>query len=497
MKSTEITDFNDLAKAKGIQAVHDLVANVIANPPTKVEEVEEKKGDYVTTKVEASMPIPDLLESFPVDILNELSDWIEGFSREPNPQITMMTTLSLASTLCGRMYCSVEGNTTSIFSMILAETGVGKNYAKTSIQKFFAEVQMTELLSGSVNTASGAVFTALVQAPCHIQIVDEIGKQLQAARKQSSGMMAEALSTLVECYSSTTGLIIPKNYSNMGAIAAGKAKENEKIVIHCPAITLLGLATPSQVYDNLSTVEIEDGFLNRLIVCDVTAPSKPKQRQRKVPVPRHIAQWAMNIRNPPQTSLTSLAGVDTGYASSPVQQVVEVDEDAYELFSLKEEELSLREANGDFVLPDMTRRWVENAMRIATCMAVCENALDPVVDLRLAHWSMVFSEYYGNEFMIKASANVSDIDFHKLYFAIVELVLQSEDKGITEYELSRKSRLYASTAPSHRDQALGALQREGRIQQFKVKPSFGGGRPKLVWIADKFITDELIAKSVK
>ena len=182
MKSAEITDFNDLAKAKGIQAVRDLVENVIANPPTKVEEVEEKKGDYVTTKVEASMPIPDLLGSFPVDILNELSNWIEGFSREPNPQITMMTTLSLASTLCGRMYCSVEGNTTSIFSMILAETGVGKNYAKTSIQKFFAEVQMTELLSGSGNTASGAVFTALVQAPCHIQIVDEIGKQLQAAR---------------------------------------------------------------------------------------------------------------------------------------------------------------------------------------------------------------------------------------------------------------------------------------------------------------------------
>ena len=310
-------------------------------------------------------------------------------------------------------------------------------------------------------------------------------------------MMAEALSTLVECYSSTTGLIIPKNYSNMGAIASGKAKENEKIVIHCPAITLLGLATPSQVYDNLSTTEIEDGFLNRLIVCDVTAPSKPKQRQRKVPVPRHIAQWAMNIRNPPQTSLTSLVGVDTGYASSPIQQVVEINDEAYELFELKEKELSLREANGDFVLPDMTRHWVENAMRIATCMAVCENALDPVVDLRLAHWSMVFSEYYGNEFMINASAKVSDSDFHKLYLAIVELVLQSEGKGITEYELSRKSRLYASTAPSHRDQALGALQREGRIQQLKVKPSFGGGRPKLVWIADKFISDELISRTAK
>ena len=495
MKSTEITDFNDLARVEGIQAVHDLVANVIENPPTKVEEVAEKQGDYVPTKIEPNQPMPEVIASFPVDILNELSDWIEGFSREPNPQITMMTTLSLASTLCGRLYCSVEGNTTSIFSMILAETGVGKNYAKTSIQKFFAEVQMTELLSGSGNTASGAVFTALVQAPCHIQIVDEIGKQLQAARKQSSGMMAEALSTLVECYSSTTGLIIPKNYSNMGAIAAGKAKESEKIVIHCPAITLLGLATPAQVYDNLSTTEIEDGFLNRLIVCDVTAPSKPKQRQRKVPVPRHIAQWAINIRNPPQTSLTSLVGVDTGYATTPVQQVVEIDDEAYELFELKEQELALREQQGEFVLPDMTRRWVENAMRIATCMAVCENALDPVVDLRLAHWSMVFTEYYGNEFMVNAATKVADSDFHRLYLAIMELVVRAESKGLTERELSQKSRLYASTAPAHRDQALGALQREGRIKNLSFKNV--RGRPRQVWIADEFITDELIAKTVK
>ena len=73
MKSAEITDFNDLAKAKGIQAVRDLVANVIANPPTKVEEVAEEEN-YKAMEIGAHIPVPELLESFPVGILNEISE---------------------------------------------------------------------------------------------------------------------------------------------------------------------------------------------------------------------------------------------------------------------------------------------------------------------------------------------------------------------------------------------------------------------------------------
>ena len=496
MKNTEVTDFNDLARVKGLQAVHDLVANVIANPPTKVEE-NEQEGKYVAVEMGAHVPVPEILESFPIGILNEISEWVEGFSFEPQPQITQFTALAIASTLCGRNYVSEGGNTSSLFLMVLGETGVGKNYAKTSTQNFFDDVGMTSLLSGSGNTSSGAVFTSLVQAPCHIQIVDEIGKQLQTARKQSNGMMAEAFSTLVECYSSTTTMLTPKNYSNMSDIVAGKGKDAKKIVIRSPAITLLGLATPAQVYDNLSTVEIEDGFLNRLIVCDVTLPQKPEQMTMPAPVPRHIAQWANLIRNPSANSLTSLSGIEMGYDIKPIHTTVKFDTGVKEIFMGYRRELKERESNGEFALPDMTRRWNENAMRLATCMAVCENALEPLITPELAQWSIMFVEYYGNEFMLNAATKVSDSDFHKLYLAIIELVLQSEDKGLTERELSRKSRLYASTAPAQRDQALGALAREGRIQSLTFKSLSGRGRKKQVWMADEFVTDEILSRTVK
>jgi len=487
--SNKLTDFNDLATSVGLEEV---TKQITAAVETKAS---ANVGDYMPIERHASAEIPELIRTFPVDKLNEVSEWIEGFSREPQEQITMFATIALASTLCGRMYVSEEGNTTSLYTMILAETGLGKNYAKVGVQNFLAEVDMAELISGSGNTASGAVFTALVESPCHIQIIDEIGKQLQTARKQSNGMMAEALSTLVECYSSTTSLMIPKNYSNMGAIAAGKAKDTKKIVIHCPAITLMGLATPAQVYDNLTTVEIEDGFLNRLVVCDITLPQKPKQRAKRVPLSSSLNQWARLIRNPMPTSRTDLTVIETGYDSKPTQKVVAFTDEAYELFDLKGDELKLREQQGEFVLPDMTRRWVENAMRVATMLAVCENSLEPEITLELAHWSIVMVEYYGNEFMLNAAAKVSDSDFHNLYLKVFEFIERSDEKGMSEGELSRHCRTYAATAPHQRDQVLAALVREGKIQQLTFKTQSGRGRPKQSWIAVDNITDNVLNKT--
>lgn len=449
--------------------------------------------DRLLPKHANATAVPDSLLSFPVPILNEIGEWMEGFSREPQQQITMFGTLALASTICGRMYCSTEANTSSLFLMVLGDTGVGKNYVKTAIQKFLTESDLKEILGMAGSTSSGAIFTQLVRKPCHIQIIDEIGKQLQTARKQSNGMMAEALSTLVEAYSAITGMLVPKAYSNMGAVSNGTAKEAADIFIHCPAITLLGLATPAQVYENLTTVEIEDGFLNRLIVADITLPQKPMQRTKRIKLPEHIIDWAQSIRNPEPTSRTDMSALDMGYAVDPNQRDVDFTDDALDLFDAYHFDLGEREKAGEFALPDMVRRWTENAMRVATCLAVCENPAKPIITLDLAVWSIGFVGHYGQEFMNNAATKVADSDFHRLYLAVSDFISRAGSKGMTERKLSQNCRLYASTTPMQRDAALAALDREGRIRQFSVKSASGRGRPRSFWIAEEFITDELLS----
>ena len=459
--------------------------------------LDDNEDDYPLDKPQAHNAIPEELLSFPVPILNEVSSWIETFGRQTQPQITMFATLALASTLCGRMYCSTEQNTTSLYLMVLGETGVGKNYAKTSIQQFFNEVEMTNLLGGSGNTSAGAVFTQLMRSPCHIQIIDEIGKQLQTARKSSNGMMAEAFSTMVEAYSSTTGLMSPKSYSNMGNISRGVAVDNSNIHFHSPAITLLGLATPRQVYDNLSTGDIEDGFLNRLVVADITLPQAPKQRSKppRVPLPDHINQWARLIRQPLPMSRTDLTVIEAGYDKDPHQITVELTDDAVNAFWDYEERLEDKEKRGEFILPDMTRRWNENAMRVATCLAVCQNALQPIITAELAQWSIKFVGYYGNEFMLNASTQVADSPFHRLYLKVEGFIKRAKEKGITERRLSKNCRLYQATPPNQREQVMTALLREGKVHQVAGKKSISGQVSAPVWMADEYMPHNLLSKN--
>lgn len=437
------------------------------------------------SKQHGAVEVPSELLSFPVPILNEIADWMDSRSRQPQRQNTIHSTIALGSVLCGRIYLSTDGNTSSLYLMVLGGTGVGKNYTKEAIKDFLATCGYHDLLSGSGNTSSGAVFSAMIESPCHIQVIDEIGKHLQTARKQVNGQMAEAFSTLTEVYSSTTSLMLPKNYSNMGKRKSERLSKKEQMV-HSPAVTILGLATPGQVYENLSTTEIEDGFLNRLIVVDMTVPPSPRQRKPRQHIGEELIEWAHSIRNIQPNGRTDLTGVETNHTMPPKTIDVNFADGVLDLFDNFYENLRERESKGEFILPDLTRRWNENAMRMATMMAVCENPSNPMVSEEIAIWCIGYVQFYGTQFMTNVANKVADSDFHRLCLTINDLVTRSGDRGMTERDLSLFSRLFASTSPNHREQAFKALINEEKIMQVAVQSPSGRGRKRICYILPEF-----------
>lgn len=449
----------------------------------------ERAEEIKLPKYSNTNDVPEQLLSFPVPVLNRLLIWMEGFSRQPHRQISMQGVIALASVLCGRIYQSTEANTSSLYLMVLGETGVGKNYVKTAIQQFFTQSNMINLLSGSGNTSSGAVYSALYQSPCHIQIIDEIGKQLQTARKQQNGQMAESFTTLVEAYSASTSLMMPKNYSSMGRKKEDQVSKQEQMV-HCPAITLLGLATPAQMYDNLSTADVEDGFLNRLVCVDISLPLGAKVRRQSVPLPDCFVDWATKIRNPAPSSRTDMTGIDTAHNAAPSPRQVLFTDDALDLFDDTAELIEQKEADGGFALPDMTRRWVENAMRLATMLAVCKNSDEPVIDAELAHWALSYILHYGQGFMDRVSTKVADSDFHRLYLKILELVERAGKNGMTERDLARNSRLFAASTPVQREMAFKALLAEEQVVAVAINTISGRGRKRLCFILPDYFCED-------
>lgn len=412
---------------------------------------------------------PDVLLTTPVDDLNDFIEWAESQSRQPQREISVMTALALASVLAGRNYVSEEGNTSSLYFLLLAPTGVGKNIVKESIHHFLVEAQMPELIGGSGNTSPGAVFTSLCRAPCHIQITDEVGKQLAAARKAANGQMAEALATMTEAYSATTSYLIPKNYSQMGQIMKGDGAGDKQLVVHWPAITSIGLGTLKQIFDNLTSGEIEDGFLNRQISIILSEPQAKRRRARKSPVPQHLKELAYKIRNPERSGAQDLTGMVTSFDATPTAKDVLFETKALEVFDQMHDYLEETEEEGGFSLPDLTRRWVENAMRLSVALAVFKAPNKPVIDANIAGWCAHYITHYGMRFMKLASTNVADSDHHRLYLNIIEQLEKAGRKGCTPRELSQRSRLFQSARPHDREQAFKALMQEGRVLSVKMK----------------------------
>ena len=481
-EATVSVDFAKLGNKKASPAVTDN-ADVDYTPE---ESVKLRPNDN-------TVAYPEQLKTLPIDpeLDAMLTDYIDSYARRAHIEITTAAKISLLATLGSRRFLSDQGNTTNLYMMVLAETGVGKDYAKKAILNLLSECHFIELIAGGGSTSQGAIFSSLEESPAQIQIMDEIGKYLQAVKRQFSGQMAEGIKTLTEAYSSATSVLISKNYSTKGQ----KGNPKSTTIIQQPAITILGLATPGQVYENLSTVEIEDGFLNRFIIVNISEDGRgQKKKVMPVPASEQLIDWCKAIRT----------GIKGGNLRPYMQdrfdqradfQTVPMDDVATQMFEAWEDDLEAKERNGELKMADMTRRWVENAMRLATLFAVVNGSKTGEYNItpEMASWAILYTGYYG-EYAIKCiDAKVADSHFHRLTLEMVELVKRSPpDKGMTERDLATYSRLYASSPPVMREQVAKAKISEGVLLKVQFKTIANRGRKRIAFILPEwFVSDKM------
>ncbi|MPX14688.1 DUF3987 domain-containing protein [Moraxella catarrhalis] len=479
---TVSVDFAKLGNKKASSAVTDN-ADVDYTP----EESVKLRPNYNTAAY------PEQLKTLPIDpeLDAMLTDYIDSYARRAHIEITTAAKIALLATLGSRRFLSDQGNTTNLYMMVLAETGVGKDYAKKAILNLLSECHFIELIAGGGSTSQGAIFSSLEESPAQIQIMDEIGKYLQAVKRQFSGQMAEGIKTLTEAYSSATSVLISKNYSTKGQ----KGNPKSTTIIQQPAITILGLATPGQVYENLSTVEIEDGFLNRFIIVNISEDGRgQKKKVMPSPADEQLIDWCKAIRT----------GIKGGNLRPYMQdrfdqradfQTVTMDDVATEMFEAWEDNLEAKERNGELKMADMTRRWVENAMRLATLFAVVNGSKTGEYNItpEMASWAILYTGYYG-EYAIKCiDTKVADSHFHRLTLEMVELVKRSPpDKGMTERDLATYSRLYASSPPVMREQVAKAKISEGVLLKVQFKTIANRGRKRIAFILPEwFVNDKM------
>ena len=122
-------------------------------------------------------------------------------------------------------------------------------------------------------------------------------------------------------------------------------------------------AAPEQVLTNLSSVEIDDGFLNRFVIVQASLPPMAEKDIFDLPVLDEHKEWVKSIRQRPVDG-KSLAGQNTDYDQAPVPVSVAFSPAAKALFDQFKQEIKAKELAQEYVEPKLVKRWRENAMRM-------------------------------------------------------------------------------------------------------------------------------------
>lgn len=382
-----------------------------------------------TTSFDPAPAVPAFITGAP-GILGDIARWITATAPRAQPELSLAAAIALCSVVMGRCYRSQYGNFTSLFLIMIAKSGEGKEHPQECVGKVLTAAGLQKLIGGSGYTSPGAIHTALMRSPAHIATIDEMGKLLKSSRAKGNAHGEAAIDKLLECFGRQDSVLRPPTYSSMSDLA--KASQSTDRVVHNPAITLLGATTPGTFYENLTTDLVQDGFLGRCIVVESKQPRQVPIYQPKTHPPQKIIDWCKAVH------ATTVVQGDLGKLSLAEQEATTIElriSDACMTLvdALNHELVVKKDSLNDPRLDVVLNRTAEKAMKLAMIVCKAENPGNTEVMAPHMAWAINYVRQYDYKLVDEVEANVSENEFQKEVKKILKWI-----RGVKSYKPGSK-----------------------------------------------------------
>lgn len=225
-----------------------------ANSPG--DDTEDNTEDDPECDDECCAPFPDECLQ-PSGLLGEIVDYCLSTSMYRQPELALAAALALVATITGRKVTDEFGTRTNLYVLGLDESGTGKEQAR-QINKQLLLLSGGEKIHGSERVGSHAgIVNAVHESPVLLMQLDEIGRLLATMKDpRKAPHLYNCVTVLMQLYSSS------------GTIWKADAYADSKKVktIDQPHLVVYGTATPDSFWHNLSTENIGEGLVGRLMV---------------------------------------------------------------------------------------------------------------------------------------------------------------------------------------------------------------------------------------
>lgn len=270
--------------------------NDILPPPVRdADSVEAYVGDDL-----AMIEWPDDM-CFPMGAVGQFAKWVETTATTPCPLLSYAAALVTIGTVAGRQFRGPTKTGTHLYVVGAAPTGVGKDHPMQCVATALHDANMADLVGPPDYTADSAVTRHILDNPLSVSLMDEFGSFWKKISSKKAGTWETAITRVFrEAWGRSFGMMRSKQYAG-----AGPASGN----IWWPALSILGMTTPGEFFNALSSSDIENGMANRLLVL-ATARRANDRRTREqlkaayfggagstLTAPPHIISALKNIRN--------------------------------------------------------------------------------------------------------------------------------------------------------------------------------------------------------
>jgi hypothetical protein len=444
-----------------------------------VKRTHDRKNKKAPAFVQAAEEIKQPVDLFkPPGLLKEMFDFCEEIAQVPQPELSLIGSLALASVACGRLYRTDMNNFSSLYFMGIAKSGQGKENIKTFIESVLNSSSHASLVVGDGYTSSGAVHSILRLRPTQITIMDEFGKRLEAISSQQNFNREDGIQTLMEAWGRCHGVLRPDNYSLMSIPDQYKEQSINRLT-YKPAITLVGLSVPKNFYKALNSGRIQDGFLNRFLVVESTEPRRVGSLKKFKKAPSNLIDWVNYVRRP----RTNLGDLQRDNAEFDLQQtVLRFDKESQSLLQDFAAEIVKRQdvLEKDNLEPLLSRSR-EKAMRLSLSATLATHIDSETIPGDITKWCIDFVRYYDSLFIEACRDKVASSATESKIKQVLSYIRSRGEEGISKRDVDRHE-LFRSMKSYEVKEIIERLKNSREIQETEVKVG-GKGRPTKRFVA--------------
>jgi hypothetical protein len=436
----------------------------------------------------ADIPLPDGVDwTRPDGVLGEITDFTLRVSPQPNRPLAVGAALVTVSVLCGRWLYGPTGTGLGIYVIELADTGVGKDAPLSVPERVLRAAGLEHLHTTGKAFSLSAFEQMMIERPCCLATVDEIGASL-FGRMSHRGANAneEGIRTFLQEMWSRTQSKGPFRLTN-------RARQLEKLIdklklenllrdaIPRPNFTLFGASGPRRFWENIAPGSIQDGFLNRylIIVADPRGQWQEVSEAADV-VPQSIAE-ALSSLVPALVVTEGDLSYDGGvYDIKAAPEALDgvAHRLPWESNKVKVRADAFQKQVADIIdnnpeEKDLVSRVFETAIRLASIHAVSRAGREARVTMRDLDWGIALSLHAGRTLITSAERFMAENELESKFNRIRNLIM---DAGlITRSNLLRQLR---SISARERNDIIKHLIEEGSVKEVQIATK---GRAVVGW----------------